>query len=165
MYRSVSSKSHKRDEVTHPVSAKLFGHSNSTFRGREGSAAQGSPSKRSHPPLSVPATGSYRLSCSTLREVPGPSALVNFKYTNRQATELRDIRLFKNLVHLLDGVTRVIDRARCERKSAATACGRAALPRFPQEAHLVLQRPQRCVASTPTARDPCGIAQQALRTG
>ena len=100
MYKSVSSKTHKRDEVTHPVSAKLFAHSNSTFRGRESNPVIASPSRKSHTPLSVPATGSYRLNYNTLKEVPGPSSLVCFKYTGRLVTELKDIKLFKNLVSL-----------------------------------------------------------------
>ena len=98
MYRSVSSKGHKRDEVTHPVSAKLFAHSNSTFRGRDNAAVFASPSRKSHTPVSVPATGSYRMNYGSLKDVPGPSTLVSFKYTGRQATELKDIKLFKNLV-------------------------------------------------------------------
>ena len=101
MYRSVSSKSHKRDEITHPVSAKLFTHANSTFRGRDNVQALASPTRKQHAPLSVPATGTYRLSRGLLlKDVPGPSSLVTLKYTGRGAAELKDIKLFKNLVRI-----------------------------------------------------------------
>jgi len=97
MYKSVSSKGHKRDEITHPDSAKLFTHNTSTFRGRD-LTAQYSPSRKSHTPMSVPATGSYRLSHTSLKDIPGPTSLVTLKYTGRGAVEIKDIKLFKNLV-------------------------------------------------------------------
>ncbi len=156
MYRSVSSKTHKRDEVTHPVSAKLFGHSNSTFRGRE-SATFNSPSRRSHPPLSVPATGSYRLSRCALKDVPNSSALVSFKFTNRQATELKDIRLFKNLVKTRN---ENVDRPGREREPAAPACGRAAFAIIPPQTQSCLQRPGRPLAPPFPARNAGPVPKQ-----
>ena len=98
IYRSVSSKTRKRDEVTHLISAKLFKQSNSTSRGRENLVALVSPNRKSHSPLSVPGTGSYRLGRSSLRDIYAPCSLICLKYTGRSATELKDIRLFKNIV-------------------------------------------------------------------
>ena len=98
MYKSKSSKSHKRDDVTHPVSAKLFLQYNSTLRGRDSAKVGSSPSRRVQTPVSLPTAGSYRRGQMSLREVPGSAFLVSFKYTGRLATELKDIKLFKNLV-------------------------------------------------------------------
>ena len=101
MYRSVSSKSRKRDEITHPISTVLANQANSTSRGHDNITCLISPSRKSQSPLSVPATGSYRLGRSSLREIYAPSSLVILKYTGRRANELKDIRLFKSLVNYI----------------------------------------------------------------
>ena len=98
MYKSVSSKTHKRDEVTHPISAKLVPN-NSTFRNRENIPSMTSPVRKSHTPLSVPGVASYRLSRSSLRDIKAPSTFVTLKYNNQDLSELKEIDLFKNLVN------------------------------------------------------------------
>ena len=98
IYKSASSKAHKRNEVTHPVSAKLFGHANSTYRNRDTISTMVSPPKKPHTPLSVPTAGSSRINPSSLRDIHAPSSLVSLKYTSRNLTEIKDLKLFKNLV-------------------------------------------------------------------
>jgi len=97
-YKSVGSQINKRDELAQPVSAKYFAHHHSTFRGRESSTNFTSPSRKVNTPLSVPATGSFRRIHNSLREVPGSGCLVCFRFVGKLATELKDIKLFKNLV-------------------------------------------------------------------